>query len=103
MDLSHYVGQEAVKRQLKALIDVAKSRSQPLAHILLCGHPGMGKGTLARAIANEVKKKVKECSNLLVIERPGDLAALITNLEDGDIMLIREIELRVRWGAHLYL
>lgn len=93
MDLSHYVGQETIKRQLKALIDVAKSRSQPLPHILFCGRAGMGKGTLARAIANEVKKTIKECTNPLVIDRCGDLAAIITNLDEGDVMLISEIEL----------
>lgn len=91
MDLSHYVGQEAIKHQLKALIDVAKSRRQPLPHILLSGPPGIGKRTLAQAIAVDLKVNFKY-TNSLVIERPGDLGALLTNLEDGDLMLISEIE-----------
>jgi len=92
MELSNYIGQEAVKRQLRALIDAAKSRLLPLPHILLCGRPGIGKGTLARALAFELKVNIQDCTNPLVFERPGDLASLITNLEEGDLLVIREIE-----------
>lgn len=88
--LSEYVGQEKVKGNLKVYIDAAKGRGEPLDHVLLYGPPGLGKTTLAGIIANEMDVQIRITSGP-AIEKPGDLAALLTNLNDGDVLFIDEI------------
>lgn len=88
--LSDYIGQEKVKEKLKILIDAAKQRKEPPEHLLFYGPPGLGKTTLAHIIANELKVNIKITAGP-VIEKAGDLAAIITNLEEGDILFIDEI------------
>ncbi|MCL2038423.1 Holliday junction branch migration DNA helicase RuvB [Candidatus Saccharibacteria bacterium] len=88
--LSEYIGQENLKTGLQLAIDAAKQRKEPLDHVLLFGPPGLGKTTLAGVIANEMATNVKMTSGPS-IERPGDLAAILTSLQDGDILFIDEI------------
>lgn len=88
--LNDYIGQEKVKEKLKILIDAAKQRKEPPEHLLFYGPPGLGKTTLAHIIANELKVNIKITAGP-VIEKAGDLAAIITNLEEGDILFIDEI------------
>ena len=88
--LGEYVGQEKAKDNLKILIQAAKKRKEPIEHILIHGGPGLGKTTLAHIIANETNGSIKITSGPAV-ERAGDLAAILTNLEDGDILFIDEI------------
>lgn len=88
--LSQYIGQEKVKRNLKVFIEAAKMRREPLDHVLLYGPPGLGKTTLSHIIASEMGVHVKTTSGP-AIERPGDLAALLTTLEPGDVLFIDEI------------
>ena len=88
--LYEYIGQEKVKDNLKIYIEAAKNRKEPLDHVLLYGPPGLGKTTLAGVIANEMGVQIRVTSGP-AIEKPGDLAALLTSLNDGDILFIDEI------------
>ncbi|WP_438311143.1 Holliday junction branch migration DNA helicase RuvB [Sporosarcina sp. FA9] len=88
--LSQYIGQEKVKDNLSIFIEAAKGRSESLDHVLLYGPPGLGKTTLATVIANEMEVNIKMTSGP-AIERPGDLAAVVSSLEPGDVLFIDEI------------
>lgn len=85
-----YVGQERLKKNLKLAIDAAKKRGDPIDHILLYGPPGLGKTTMATVIANEMNANIRVTAGP-AIERGGDLASILTNLSDGDILFIDEI------------
>jgi Holliday junction DNA helicase RuvB len=89
-DFSEYVGQERIKENLKVYIEAAKGRKEPLDHCLFYGPPGLGKTTLAHIISAEMKVSLRATSGP-AIERPGDLAAILTNLRENDILFIDEI------------
>ncbi|MCA3022834.1 MAG: Holliday junction branch migration DNA helicase RuvB [Burkholderiales bacterium] len=88
--LEEYVGQEKIREQLSIFIDAARARKEPLDHTLLFGPPGLGKTTLAHIIAREMGVNLKQTSGP-VLERAGDLAAMLTNLEPNDVLFIDEI------------
>lgn len=87
---SEYVGQERLKKNLKLAIAAAKKRGEPMDHVLLYGPPGLGKTTMATVIANEMGTNIRVTSGP-AIERAGDLASILTNLQDGDVLFIDEI------------
>jgi len=88
--LADYVGQSAVREQMSIFIEAARSRNEALDHVLIFGPPGLGKTTLSHIIANELEVNMKHTSGP-VLERPGDLAALLTNLEPHDVLFVDEI------------
>ena len=85
-----YIGQERLKKNLKLAIAAARKRGEPVDHVLLYGPPGLGKTTMAHVISNEMNTNIRVTSGP-AIERAGDLASLLTNLQDGDILFIDEI------------
>ncbi|MEO1959258.1 MAG: Holliday junction branch migration DNA helicase RuvB [Nautiliaceae bacterium] len=89
-NLDEYIGQEQIKKNLRVFIKAAKKRDETLDHMLFFGPPGLGKTTLANVIANEMDTNIKTISAPM-LEKQGDLAAILTNLEDGDILFIDEI------------
>ena len=89
-NLDDYIGQEKIKKTLKIYIDAAKKRNEALDHVLFYGPPGLGKTTLAGIIAEEMGAKLKITSGP-AIERPGDIAAILNNLQDGDVLFLDEI------------
>ncbi len=88
--LAEFIGQEKLKENLRIFMEAAKRREEPIEHVLLCGNPGLGKTTLAHIIANEMQSAVKVTSGP-ALERVGDLAAILTNLETGDVLFIDEV------------
>src|SRR6185312_14549088 len=89
-DFANYIGQDRLKQNLQLAIAAAKKRSEPLDHVLLYGPPGLGKTTMAGVIAHEMGAQMRITSGP-AIERAGDLASLLTNLQDGDVLFIDEI------------
>lgn len=87
---AEYVGQERLKKNLKLAIEAAKKRGEPIDHVLLYGPPGLGKTTMASVIANEMGTNIRVTAGP-AIERAGDLASILTNLSDGDVLFIDEI------------
>jgi Holliday junction DNA helicase RuvB len=88
--LDEFVGQERIKEQLALLIDGARGRGEPGDHLLFCGPPGLGKTTLAGIVANEMGVSFRPTSGP-ALERAGDLAAILTNLEEGDVLFVDEV------------
>ena len=88
--LEEYIGQESVKDQMNIFIEAAKKRNESMDHVIIFGPPGLGKTTLAHVIANELGVNLKHTSGP-AIEKPGDLAAILTNLEERDVLFVDEI------------
>lgn len=91
--LKDYIGQEKIKSTLKIFIDAAKSRGEALDHVLFYGPPGLGKTTLCGIIANEMGVNLKVTSGP-AIEKPGEMAAILNNLQEGDVLFVDEIHQR---------
>lgn len=89
-ELSEYVGQKEIKKNLSVFMQAAKNREEPLEHVLFHGPPGLGKTTAAHIVANEMESNIRVTSGP-ALERQGDVAAIITNLEEGDLLFIDEI------------
>ena len=87
--LEDYIGQEKTKKTLKIYIEAAKERKEPLDHVLFYGPPGLGKTTLAGIIANEMGVNIKITSGP-AIEKPGEMAAILNNLQEGDVLFVDE-------------
>ena len=90
MSLEEYVGQEKIKSTLRVYIEAACQRQEPLDHVLFYGPPGLGKTTLAGIIANEMGVNIKITSGP-AIEKPGEMAAILNNLQEGDVLFVDEI------------
>ena len=88
--LAQYIGQDKVKQELSIYIEAAKNRQEALDHVLIYGPPGLGKTTMAMVIANEMDVQIRSTSGP-AIERPGDLVAILNELEPGDVLFIDEI------------
>ena len=88
--LNEYIGQEKIKSTLKIFIDAAKNRGEALDHVLFYGPPGLGKTTLCGIIANEMGVNMKVTSGP-AIEKPGEMAAILNNLQEGDVLFVDEI------------
>ncbi len=88
--LAQYIGQHKSKQELSIYIEAARNREEPLDHVLLYGPPGLGKTTMAMVIANEMQVNIRTTSGP-AIERPGDLVAILNELEAGDVLFIDEI------------